>query len=113
MGSKPARRIAHPPRTFTDAERLDWLEAMANVRGGLLLHDGSEGGRLGLGLRPGSVKRTLRQAIDTAMQPRPDPAPVRACRICGCTDMRACPGGCFWVESDLCSACAGAPLPFD
>lgn len=31
---------------------------------------------------------------------------VRTCRSCGCTDDRACPGGCFWVEADLCSACA-------
>lgn len=30
---------------------------------------------------------------------------VRACRVCGCTDFRACPGGCSWVEDDLCSAC--------
>ena len=29
------------------------------------------------------------------------------CRSCGCTDARACPGGCYWVEPDLCSACAG------
>jgi hypothetical protein len=28
------------------------------------------------------------------------------CRVCGCTDDRACPGGCYWVEPDLCSACA-------
>ncbi|GAA3172244.1 hypothetical protein [Nonomuraea salmonea] len=33
-----------------------------------------------------------------------------ACRVCGCTDERACPGGCAWVSdpfvlSDLCSAC--------
>jgi hypothetical protein len=27
------------------------------------------------------------------------------CRVCGCTDARACPEGCYWVESDLCSAC--------
>lgn len=27
------------------------------------------------------------------------------CRECGCTDDHACPGGCFWVEKDLCSAC--------
>jgi hypothetical protein len=32
--------------------------------------------------------------------------PRRRCRICGCTDTRACPGGCFWVEPDLCSSCA-------
>jgi hypothetical protein len=34
---------------------------------------------------------------------------VRTCRICGCTDLRACPGGCAWVADpqggDLCSAC--------
>jgi hypothetical protein len=29
----------------------------------------------------------------------------RACRACGCTDNRACEGGCSWVEADLCSAC--------
>lgn len=28
------------------------------------------------------------------------------CRVCGCTDERACPGGCWWVEVDLCSRCA-------
>lgn len=32
---------------------------------------------------------------------------VRACRECGCTDMEACaPFGCYWVDLDLCSACA-------
>lgn len=29
----------------------------------------------------------------------------RSCRVCGCTDERACPGGCYWVEPDLCSRC--------
>lgn len=29
----------------------------------------------------------------------------RACRVCGCTEQAACPGGCAWVEADLCSAC--------
>ncbi|MDD3057138.1 MAG: hypothetical protein PHO72_02405 [Sphaerochaeta sp.] len=28
------------------------------------------------------------------------------CRVCGCTDDMACPGGCYWVEPDLCSRCA-------
>lgn len=32
---------------------------------------------------------------------------VRTCRICGCTDDHACPGGCYWVEEDLCSECVG------
>ncbi len=30
----------------------------------------------------------------------------RRCRVCGCTQQHACPGGCSWVEIDLCSACA-------
>lgn len=30
---------------------------------------------------------------------------VRTCRICGCTDTQACEGGCWWVGTDLCSAC--------
>ena len=30
---------------------------------------------------------------------------AQTCRGCGCTDDNACPGGCFWVEDDLCSAC--------
>jgi len=33
------------------------------------------------------------------------------CRACGCTDNRACPGGCSWVEPDLCSACADKDRP--
>ncbi len=32
--------------------------------------------------------------------------PARKCRACGCTDDHACPGGCYWIEEDLCSACA-------
>lgn len=31
----------------------------------------------------------------------------RKCRVCGCTENNACPGGCFWVEVDLCSECIG------
>lgn len=36
-----------------------------------------------------------------------DALEVRRCRKCGCTDLHACPGGCSWVDIDLCSACAG------
>ena len=28
------------------------------------------------------------------------------CRICGCTDERACAVGCSWIQEDLCSVCA-------
>jgi hypothetical protein len=31
---------------------------------------------------------------------------VQRCRVCGCTEERACPGGCTWVRPDLCSACS-------
>lgn len=29
----------------------------------------------------------------------------RHCRDCGCTDSHACPGGCYWIDIDLCSQC--------
>ncbi len=31
---------------------------------------------------------------------------VQTCKGCGCTDAAACPGGCHWVEPDLCNRCA-------
>lgn len=34
---------------------------------------------------------------------------VRTCRVCGCTDAEACPGGCSWAEADLCSTCPRVP----
>jgi hypothetical protein len=34
----------------------------------------------------------------------------QACRKCGCTDDHACPGGCFWIADDLCSACGPRPM---
>lgn len=37
----------------------------------------------------------------------PPPGPG-VCRVCGCTDLYGCPEGCWWVEPDLCSSCAGA-----
>jgi phosphoribosylformylglycinamidine (FGAM) synthase PurS component len=33
------------------------------------------------------------------------------CRVCGCTSTVACPGGCSWVEPDLCSQCVGKEGP--
>jgi hypothetical protein len=27
------------------------------------------------------------------------------CRVCGCTQIDGCPGGCDWIEADLCSVC--------
>jgi hypothetical protein len=31
---------------------------------------------------------------------------AQACVVCGCTDERACRGGCSWVVPGLCSRCA-------
>jgi len=64
---------AHLAASREDTRRLDELERMANQPGGILLHDGSETGRLGIGLRPGALVRTLRQAIDDAA-PSPEEA---------------------------------------
>ena len=35
--------------------------------------------------------------------------PSGRCRVCGCTDDRACPSGCCWVDRKhtLCSECQG------
>lgn len=42
-----------------------------------------------------------------AYRTKPVDVAPRRCRVCGCTDDCACPGGCYWVEPDLCSACVG------
>jgi hypothetical protein len=42
-------------------------------------------------------------AVDEAQQP--------SCRICACTQERACAGGCSWAEPDLCSRCVGKTEP--
>lgn len=43
-----------------------------------------------------------------ALQPEPsqDAEHTRSCRVCGCTDLKGCIGGCSWAALDLCSACA-------
>lgn len=53
---------------MSDTEMLDWLEAFVPKNGALVLHMGSAdcGGNLGLGLEPGLLRRSLRQAIQSA-----------------------------------------------
>src|SRR5437879_5601625 len=43
---------------------------------------------------------------------------MKTCRVCGCTEERACPGQCSWVgDQDICSRCmvglASAVVPLD
>lgn len=49
----------------------------------------------------GKAKAWIPASAVTASAPA-----VPTCRVCGCTDDRACEGGCSWVDSDLCSTCA-------
>ena len=49
------------------------------------------------------------RALESVMREgiaRYEEAIVRRCRICGCTEEHGCEYGCYWVEPDLCSACA-------
>jgi len=50
--------------------------------------------RLGRRLFPPADPHAL-AALDGG--PGPEPGDVARCRVCGCTDERACPGGCWWV----------------
>jgi hypothetical protein len=55
---------------------------------------------------PGSYCRDCELEASCAKTEK-EPAEQK-CRVCGCTWENACPGGCYWVEPDLCSQCAGA-----
>jgi len=60
---------------MTDTQLLDWLEEYINTEGAIALHDGDHPvkGHAGIGLRPGSLSRTLREAIRQAAGPVPGP----------------------------------------
>mgnify|MGYP000883415647 CR=1 FL=1 len=40
------------------------------------------------------------------INPESKVAEEQKCRVCGCTENNGCHGGCYWVQEDLCSACA-------
>jgi hypothetical protein len=66
-GISPAPLAGTLEGVQSDTDRIDWLEAKINDEGEIHLHDGQHPRGTGLGLRPGWVNRTLREAIDTAM----------------------------------------------
>jgi len=37
--------------------------------------------------------------------------PERTCRICGCTDSKACEGGCSWATPGICTKCIFERVP--
>jgi hypothetical protein len=39
--------------------------------------------------------------------PTHEEAATMLCRVCGCSTYDPCPGGCYWVEPELCSRCLG------
>ncbi len=43
--------------------------------------------------------------VPSALNLKEEKEAVRTCKVCGCTDDKACRGGCWWVTPDLCSAC--------
>ncbi len=49
-------------------------------------------------------------AVSAALLRDAAAASERKCRVCGCTDLKACPENCYWVENDLCSKCV-VPTP--
>lgn len=63
--------------------------------------------------RPGTVIPGFSEALELLKTSVANLAPdLPRCRMCGCTDEKACEGGCFWKAPDLCSECAGGdPLP--
>lgn len=52
-----------------------------------------------------SVKNNKRFKLERLSE-RVGNVKVQVCRVCGCTQYRACEGSCYWVEEDLCSKCA-------
>lgn len=39
------------------------------------------------------------------MRGKVDPSNAWICTACSCTNLQACPGGCYWVAEDKCSSC--------
>ena len=124
-GTDPCRSGCwEEPRCITDKPAEGWLAAEASMlreaaweargRHGLVKH-----------YRDAMRQAEKREARELARLAAPStPALVTvivgdpdepACRVSGCTDSQACPGGCWWVPGDidergpLCSCCRSRP----
>ncbi len=53
------------------------------------------------------IRRILNSAPEETLYVTAEPRAKQACRVCGCTDDHACPGGCWWAEPGLCNRCVG------
>lgn len=61
----------------------------------------------------GSLAHSAQMCLEEPADPEAGAPPVRTCWACGCTDDRACPGGCAWAVTDapgedLCTSCQAA-----
>lgn len=96
---------------------------MISCAAGNLQGQPSTGRRLARTTRKGALGRLVSTVGDRGVSPR-RPAPgdsrpcsifdLRYCRVCGCSDSRACVtdrGPCWWVAEDLCSACQSIQSP--
>jgi len=77
------------------------------------IHD-IQGIRHNIDRQTGKLQNCFSPRYSKRKQDNPEPLDtVRRCRVCGCTDddCRQCiektGEPCYWVEEDLCSACAG------
>lgn len=56
--------------------------------------------------RVDAMRREIAERTLDRHWPKCKPKDGGVCKLCGCYDDRACPGGCSWVRPDLCSTCA-------
>ncbi len=58
---------------------------------------------------PGLVETSANAiSAELARQARIAAGGEHCCVICGCSESRACGGGCVWAKPNLCSRCVGA-----
>jgi hypothetical protein len=61
-------------------------------------------------VKPSEIDKSIERYMLTITEIK-RPKQQQRCRVCGCTQDRACPGGCYWVEPNLCSNCSDREPP--